>query len=123
MAFVLLIIGAVLLVSAVRNTQDDLFTLVKGDFIGANNFIYWFLAIFLNGALGYIPKVKPLSVSFLILVILVLVLSKGNPSGIGGGLFSQFTSQVASTTQATQTTSQTNQNSFITIPNPVIGGY
>jgi hypothetical protein len=94
MPFVLLIAGAVLLTSAVRNTQDDLFSLVKGDFTGQQNFIYWFLAIFTIGAIGYIPKAKPISTSFLVLVVLVLVLTRGNPNGKGGGFFAQFTNQI-----------------------------
>ncbi len=94
MPFVLLIAGAVLLTSAVRNTQDNLFALVKGDFTGSNNFIYWFLAIFIIGSIGYIPKAKPVSTMFLALVVLVLVLTRGNPNATGGGFFQQFTSQI-----------------------------
>lgn len=94
MPFVLLIAGAVLLTSAVRNTQDSLFSLVKGDFTGPNNFIYWFLAIFVIGAIGYIPKAKPVATMFLVLVVLVLVLTRGNPNATGGGFFQQFTSQI-----------------------------
>jgi len=87
MAFVLLIIGITLLVAGVQNTQADLFTLLKKDF---SAFLMWFIAIFLIGALGYIPKLKPLSTAFMGLVILVLFLSKGT------GFFAQFTSALNS---------------------------
>ena len=91
MPFALLIIGAVLLIAAVRNTQSDLFTLVQGDFTGQNNYIFWVVAILIIGAVGYIKPLKPLSTAFLALVILVLFLSRG------AGLFSRFTSGIAST--------------------------
>ena len=101
MPFVFIIIGVALLVSSVRNTQGDLYALVKGDFAGAGNFIFWAISIMLIGALGYIPNFKGLSVAFLTLVVVVLVLTKGNPNGTGGGFFQKFTQQVNSTT-ATQ---------------------
>jgi hypothetical protein len=97
MAFALLIIGAVMLITAVKNTQSDLAVLVKGDFTGNPNFVYWIVAIGIIGAVGYIPKLKPLSTAFLGLVILVLFLTKGKTSGVGGGLFSQLTTGLAST--------------------------
>lgn len=91
MPFVLVIIGIVLLISAAKGTHTQLFTLLKGDFTGPNNFIYWILAILLIGAIGYIPKLKPLSVTFLVLVILTLFLSRQ-------GFFTQFTAAIGTTT-------------------------
>src|ERR1700674_2015741 len=104
MSFSLFIAGGVLLIAAIRNSQSDLFTLLQGDFTGPNNFVYWFLAILLIGAVGYIPKLKPFSVAFLVLVVLVLILARGNPNGISGGLFGQLTKQLATTQTATTTT-------------------
>lgn len=106
MPFALLLIGFVLLISGVKNTQDTLFSTVKGDFTGQDNFIYWFVAIIIIGAVGYIPKLKPISTMFLALVIVVLFLKKGNASGIGGGFFQQFSSALGSTatTQTQQPT-------------------
>lgn len=101
MPFALLIIGAVLLVSAVRNTQDDLFALTKGDFTGQANFVYWVVALLIIGGVGYIPKLKPISDAFFILVLVVLFLTKGNPQGVGGGFFTKFTSALQSTQTAT----------------------
>lgn len=101
MAFALLIIGAVLLIAAVRGTTDGpagLYALLVGDFTGPANFVYWAVAILLIGALGYIPKLKTFSVALLSLVVLVLFLKKGDPSGVGGGFFSQLTTGLGSTT-------------------------
>jgi hypothetical protein len=98
MSFALIIAGAVLLISAVRNTQGTLFKLVQQDFTGPNNFIYWMVSILIVGSIGYIPKLKPFSVAFLTLIILALVLQRGQ-----AGFFSKFTSQLA-TTQKTQPT-------------------
>lgn len=101
MPFALLIAGILLLVAGVRNTQDTLFTLVKSDFTGQDNFLYWFVAMIVIGGLGYIPKLKPISVGLLALIILVLFLSKGKPGGAGGGFFGQFTSALNTTQSAT----------------------
>ena len=102
MPFALLIIGVVLIAAGVRNKQGDLYGLLAADFTGANNFIYWVAAILLIGAVGYLPRMKPVSDGFLILVLLVLVLKRGNPSGAGGGLFSQLTSALNSSTTKAQ---------------------
>lgn len=90
MPFAFIIIGLVLLVSGVRNTQDDLFTLVKGDFTGQNNFIFWTISILIIGAVGYIPRLKPVANSFLVLVIVVLFLSNK-------GFFANFNQQIGAT--------------------------
>lgn len=100
MPFALLLVGLVLLISGVKNTQDTLFATVKGDFTGPDNFIYWFVAIIIIGAIGYVPKLKPISTAFLALVIVVLFLKKGNASGLGGGFFAQATSALGSTNTA-----------------------
>lgn len=106
MPFALIIVGIVLLVAGVRDTQTALFTLVKGDFLGQNNFIYWALSILIIGSLGYVPKLQPLSRAFLVLIVVGLFLSKqgffaqfqtainstvalSNPSGVGAGLQQQ----------------------------------
>ena len=92
MPFALLFIGVVLLVAGVRNTQDQLFTLVKGDFTGQNNFLFWVVSLLAIGAVGYIPKLKPISTAFLALVIVILFLSKGQ------GFFTRFNQALGLTT-------------------------
>jgi len=96
----LLLLGALFLTAAVRGDKCDgeqcadvLFRTMKDDFTGPGNFIYWALALFLIGALGYYKPLKPLSNAFLGLVILVLFISNR-------GFFAKFLDQIGST-QAT----------------------
>jgi hypothetical protein len=90
MPFALLIFGIVLVVAAVRNTQDDLFGLVKGDMTGPKNFLYWFIALLFIGVLGYVPDLKKFSNTFLVLVIIVILLSNK-------GFFVKFQQQIGGT--------------------------
>lgn len=106
MAFALLFLGIMMIVSAIRNTHCALVTLMANDFSGQGNFMYWVVALILIGAVGYVEKLKPLSDGLLVLVLLALVLSRGNPKfNSGGGFFKQFTSALGTTTK----------------PNPVVG--
>ena len=109
MPFALIVVGLVLLITASRDKHEQLFTLLKGDFTGPNNFVYWFVAILTIGAIGYIPRAKPFSNAMLVLVVLILVLKRGDSHGVGGGLFERFTEQLKSTAPAQPTTSQTQQ--------------
>jgi hypothetical protein len=83
MPFVLIIIGVVFLDAAVRNTVSDsasgpgLTTLLKGDFTGKDNFLYWMTAILIIGSVGYVDALKPISRMFMGLVLVVLFLSNG----------------------------------------------
>lgn len=86
MPFALLIVGLLLVVSAVRNTSDDLLKLVKSDLTGKNNFSYWMISILIIGSIGYIPSMAKLSRSFLVLVIVTLFLSNN-------GFFDKFNQQ------------------------------
>jgi hypothetical protein len=97
MAYVLIFIGLLLTVAGVRNTQDDLYTLIQGDFTGSSSFIYWLAAIAIVGGVGYVPKLKPLSNAFLVLILIVLVLKQGT------GFFDQFSTALKQST-ATQAT-------------------
>lgn len=107
MAFALLIAGSLLLISAMRNTQGPgtgtLFTLVAGEFSGTPNFIYWIVSIFLIGAVGYIPKLKPISTAFLALVVVVLALVDTNTSAPGGGFFAELTASLSTITSGNAT--------------------
>lgn len=97
MPFAFIIVGLVLLISGVKNTTGNLTTLVKGDFTGSKNFIYWMLAILVIGAIGYIKPVQPLSRMFLVLVIIVLFLSNR-------GVFASFNSQLFSSSPSSPST-------------------
>lgn len=115
MPFALLIIGLMLITVAVRNTQDVFVSLIRGDFSGPGNFFYWVAALVLVGAIGYIPRLKVLSDSLLVLILLALVLSRGNPKNPAGGFFKQFTGAL----EGTQTTAANNPfNTGPGAPNP-----
>jgi len=86
----LLVIGIVLITSGVRGTQDELFSLLKSDFTGPNNFMVWLAALGAVGATGYIPGLAPVSRAMLVLILVVLVLTNR-------GFFSQFTNAVLET--------------------------
>lgn len=100
MAFALIFIGLMLVVSAVRGSYSQLFKLVKSDFTGPGNFVYWTAIVLLIGSIGYIKPLQTLSRAFLGIIILVLLLTKGNPNNTGGGFFSQLLSQVGAGTSA-----------------------
>lgn len=98
MPFALLIIGVVFIVSAINNTQSQLVVLLKNDFTGQANFVYWLAALLIIGAIGYVEKLKPVSDGLLVLIILVLLLSRGNPKfNTAGGFFQQLTAALGTT--------------------------
>lgn len=90
MPIALFVIGAVFFAAAVRGPDQVnlLFSTLKDDFSGPNNFIVWALAIWAITAIGYSKTLRPLSHVFLALVILVLFLRNK-------GFFQQFMSQIA----------------------------
>jgi len=123
MAFALIIIGAVMLIAAARGTTDGpsgLWGLLLNDFTGANNFIFWMIAILIIGAVGYIPKLKPVSTALLGLVVLVLFLVKGNPGSAAGGFFSQLTSALNTTTATASQASTVVSATSTALPNGVV---
>jgi hypothetical protein len=73
--YVLLLFGAILFVAGVRGKNADLWTLVQGDFTGSDNFIFWAVAVGIVGGAGYIKPLRPLSIAFLTLLLVVLFLS------------------------------------------------
>lgn len=73
MPFALIFAGAIMLISAVRGTEKQLGTLVKQDFSGPGNFLYWFLGIVAAGSIGYIKQFETSS-RYLILFMLIAFL-------------------------------------------------
>lgn len=96
-----LLIGVLLVATAVNNSTSAMFALVRQEFSGKNadgsqgkgSFIPWLISIVAIGSIGYIPKAKHLANFMLVFILLVLVLS--NQSGVTG-FFSQFQTQVNS---------------------------
>lgn len=90
MPIALLLIGTIFLVAAVRGKQGELFSTLKDDFTGPNNFIYWALSLWVIMAVGYIKPLKPLSNAFLVLVVIVLFLKHDT-------FFGSFMDQIGAT--------------------------
>lgn len=72
MILVALLIGVVLIVAAIRNSQDALFKAIATD---VPEFVVWAAAIVALGVIGFIPGLKPVSRGLLALVIIVIVLN------------------------------------------------
>jgi hypothetical protein len=72
MALLALIIGAVLIVSAIRNTHGELMAAVRQD---VPAFAIWGAAIFGVALIGFIPGLKPVSRGLLALLVVVIVLA------------------------------------------------
>ena len=100
MAFFFIFAGLLALVSAVRGTHAQLGALLKSDFTGPGNFIYWTAVVLVIGSIGYLKPFRTLSRAFLVLIIIILLLTKGNPNLPGGGFFAQLLSGLGSTAKA-----------------------
>jgi len=74
MPLFVIIVGLVLLVSAVRGTEKDLFAALSDDFTGNNNFFTWVIALAILAALGSVKEIRPVTQGFLFLVLLVIFL-------------------------------------------------
>lgn len=87
MPFILILLAVLFIAAGLRGTQGELFSLLKGDFTGDGNFIAWCVAVFLVGAIGYIPQFKPFSNAFLVLIVVSFIVRNG-------GFFQKFQDQV-----------------------------
>lgn len=88
MPFALIIIGLILVVTGAKDTYQALGQYVIADFTGAGNFLYWIAAIFIVGAIGYVPDIRGPSRLFLLLILLSFVLANQ-------GVFAQFKNALA----------------------------
>lgn len=70
MPFVIIIVGAVLLIAAIQGTERDLGKLLYSD----AGFVWWVLAIVCVGAIGYIDRFKKFSDGLLALILISLVM-------------------------------------------------
>lgn len=94
MILVALMIGILLVVAAIRNSQASLFSALATD---VPQFVVWAAAILALGMIGFIPGLKPISRGLLALVVVVIVLR--NYAGIISGF--QAAAKVSSATAAT----------------------
>lgn len=88
-----LIVGILLMIVAINDKMMELGALVKEDFAPKSgpSFTSWVVAVFVIGALGYSKTFKPVANAFLVLIVIVMIISNGNPNNPNGGLFSKFT--------------------------------
>lgn len=74
MVIVVLLLGAILAISGFRGEEDELLSLAKDDFLGADGFILWGLAIFFLTQLQKIKFFGPIAGAFIVLVFVVIFL-------------------------------------------------
>ena len=112
MPYALILIGIVLLTSAIKGDLASLGALLKRDlFSPKDNFLYWIVAILILGALGYVKSLRAFSDAFLLLVIVVFVVANN-------GFFSQFTAALAAIKAGNcPSTSSSSGNPWLVISN------
>lgn len=84
MAFALIGIGLLLFMAAYHNNVAALGSQLSQDVAGSGGFLIWVAALFIVGAVGYIPALKGVSRWFLVLILAVVILSNR-------GFFQNFT--------------------------------
>lgn len=101
MPFVLLLLGLLLLIVAVRGTHGALFDLIRSEFTGAGNFLLFVAAVVIIGSLGYVRPLKPLAAAFIGLIVLAYLFNNK------GGIFKQFEDQIKSPEAPAKTATST----------------
>ena len=103
MAFVLVVVGLLMIVTGARGTYAQFGSQVASDFTGDHNFIYWAAAIGSVGALGYVDTFRTFSRYFMALILLVLILANG-------GFFNKLTAAIKQGPVAPQGSGAPTQN-------------
>lgn len=91
MPLALIAIAVIAFAVAIRGTQNELAALLKKDFTGEGNFLYWILALVGVGSLGYIKEFRPVANAFLVLLLIVFILAANKG---GKDFFSSLLSQI-----------------------------
>lgn len=84
MPLFLAFLGVLLVACGLNNTVDDLVDLTLGAKDGNGRrsggdlpaFVPWFIAIMIVGSVGYVKRLQPLAISFMVLIAVMLLLSK-----------------------------------------------
>lgn len=116
MPFALLVIGVILIITAIRNTYAQFGSQLVGDFTGSGSFLYWFAAIAIIGLIGYAPGFEKPSRYLMALILLVFFLKNGT------GFWSQFTSAINNPQPSAEPASFTPINQPIPVQVNVSGG-
>lgn len=82
-------LGLLFLVVAIRGTQEEMFRLLKSEFVGPRSFIPWVASILVLGAIGFIKPIRPITDALIGLVILAIILQDK------GGFFQKFVDQLS----------------------------
>lgn len=88
MPFLIVLVGLILIVTAIRGTTSDFASDLSQDI--SSGFVKWLAAIVVIGALGYVPAFKTPSRYLLGLVALVIFLTSGS------GFLAKFVQQIES---------------------------
>jgi hypothetical protein len=88
MAFPLILIGLLMIVTGARGTYAQFGSQLASEFTGTNSFTYWLLALGIIGALGYIKQLQLISRMLMALIIISLFLAHK-------GFFAQFQSALS----------------------------
>lgn len=98
MPVAVLAVGLLILVLGVRGQSNAAGQLLASEFTGKNSYIQWFLAVMILGVAGYYKPVRPVADGMLGLVVVAIIIAKGNPKNSGGGLFYQLEQAFQNTT-------------------------
>ena len=112
MPLLLAIIGAAIVIAAIRNTQGQLGSLLASD---GPAFLPWAGAILAVGFIGFVPELRGLSRAFLALLILVIILQTR------GGFFGQFAQAIKNPAPA-QTSPYVSPSKLGPLPIQIQGG-
>ncbi len=83
MIFGLLLLGLLLMASALKGNEHELAQRFQADLLGTDGFIAWIFAILAIGAIGYIPGLETAS-NYLLALLMTVVLVRN------GGVWSQL---------------------------------
>lgn len=75
MAFVLVTVGILMIVTGAKGTYSQFGSQVASDFTGSQPFTYWLAAIGSIGALGYIDALRTFSRMFMALILVAMVIA------------------------------------------------
>lgn len=109
MILVALLIGAVLIVAAFRNTQGSLFSALEQD---VPAYVVWAAAIIALGAIGFVPGLKSISRGLMTLVLVVIILR--NYQGILKGFQTVATAPSATASSSNSSASASASSSVST---------
>lgn len=121
MPYFLTLVGLIMVVTAAKGSHAALGQQLSKDFTGPGNFIYWFIAIGVIGAISKIPGGEKVAKPFLFLLLGAMILAQQR--GTSGGFFVKFMNDVRAgpiaPAKETTTASGTPQENSAGIDTPI----